>query len=186
MPNFFETLFGSPSKMKQQSTVTPEVQKFYDQIMSAMQGGNTNIPGIDYLQSLFSNDPNAFSEFEAPAMRQFNEQTIPGIAERFSAAGSGSRNSSAFNNSTAMAGSRLSENLSSQRANLRSGAMNQLQGWGNMGSRPTFENVNMSGYPGLFQGAAQGAGQAGMQGLQGIDWGKLIMMITGGPLAGGM
>lgn len=159
MPGIWDSIFGSQSQMKQMPTMNPQQMQFLQQMLSGLQGGESNIPGMEYLQSLFSNDPNAFNEFQAPAMRQFNEQIMPGIAERFSSMGAGGRNSSAFNNAGAMAGSRLSENLSAQRAGLRSGAMNQLQGFGQMGMRSPFENVYMQGQPGLMQGIAGGAGQ---------------------------
>jgi hypothetical protein len=162
----WDWLTGSQSKMKQVPTMNPDQQQYMQQLFSGLQGQGSNIPGMEYLQSLFSDNPEAFNEFQAPAMRQFNEQIMPGIAERFSGMGAGSRNSSAFNNAGAMAGARLSENLSAQRAGLRSGAMNQLQGFGQMGMRPSFENVYMQGQPGLLQGIAGGAGQMG--GMMGI------------------
>lgn len=150
---------GSNSEFSQQGTKTPQQMEYIQQLLSGLQGGGSNVPGMEYLQGLFSNNPDAFKEFEAPAFRQFNEQTIPGIAERFSGQGAGSRNSSAFNNSAAMAGARLSENLSAQRAGLRSGAINQLQNYGQQALTPTFENLYQQGQPGFLQGIGGGFGQ---------------------------
>jgi len=164
---FWDFLTGGKDKFQQLSTQSPQQQQFISQIMSALQGGESNIPGMEWLQSLFSNDPDAFAQYEAPALRQFNEQIIPGIAERFTGMGAGGRGSSAFNNASAMAGARLSENLAAQRANLRGGAMNQLQGWGQIAQQPQFENIYMRGQPGLLQSAGQGIGQ--MIGLGGYS-----------------
>lgn len=156
----WDFLFGGKNQMQQAPTQNPQQQQYIMQLLQALQGGESNVPGLDYLQSLFSNDPNAFNEFQAPATRQFDEQIIPGIAERFTSMGAGGRGSSAFNNATSMAGSRLSENLSAQRANLRGGAINQLQGYGQMAMQPSFENIYLRGQPGLFQSVGQGLGQA--------------------------
>ncbi len=149
--------FGDKDSFQQLGTQNQNQQNYQNDIFGGLNGGQSNIPGMEYLQSLFSDNPDAFKAFEAPMMRQFNEQTIPGIAERFSGMGAGSRNSSAFNNSAAMAGSRLSENMGAQRAGLRSGAMNQLQGFGRMGMGQSFENLHIPGQGGLLNGPG-GAG----------------------------
>jgi hypothetical protein len=158
---------GSNSEFQTLPTMNPEQMEYLQQILSGLQGGASNVPGMEYLTSLFSNNPNAFKEYEAPAFRQFNEQILPGIAERFTGTGAGSRSSSAFNNSAAMAGSRLSENLAAQRANLRGNAVGQLQNYGQQALNPTFENLYAQGQPGLLQGIAGGIGQgAGALGSQ--------------------
>jgi len=157
--SFFNTLFGTQSEMKQQPTQTPQQMQYLQQILQGLQGGNSDIQGMNYLNSLFSNDPQAFRDYEAPAMRQFNEQILPGIAERFTGMGAGSQNSSAFQQQATAAGSRLSENLAAQRANLRGQGINQMQGFGQMGLTPQFENIYMQGQPGLLQGLSGGLGQ---------------------------
>lgn len=156
---FMDFLFGSPGRTEQLSTITPQQSAFMQQLMGGLQGQQSGVPGMNYLQSLFSQDPSAFSEFEAPMMRQFNEQIVPGIAERFSGQGSGMRGSSALNQTLGQAGQRLSESLASQRANLRSGAMNQLQNMMNLGMNPQFENLMFQPQQGMMQGLAGGVGQ---------------------------
>lgn len=77
--------------------------------------------GQEWLNNLF-NDPDFFRSFEAPLQRQFEEETIPGLANRFASMGSGgSTGSTAFRNQLAREGSNLSTNI----AALRSGMMQQ-------------------------------------------------------------
>lgn len=67
-----------------------------------------------------------------PAMRQFKEQTMPAIAERYGTGGTGS----GFNRAMSKAGSNLSSDLSSQLANLLySGRQANTQRRTNLGSQ---------------------------------------------------
>lgn len=159
---------------KQLSTQNPQQQQYMQQLFSGLQGGQSNIPGMEYLQGLFSEDPSAFQKYEAPMMRQFNEQVIPGIAERFTNMGAGGTGSG-FNNAAAMAGARLSENLGAQRANLRGSALNQFQNYGQQFMQPSFDNIYERGQGGIMSGPG-GAGiiqllmsllQGGMGGMGG-------------------
>lgn len=159
--SYFDTLLnGTDPSNQQYSTQTPQQSQLLQQLMQGLQGGQSNIPGLDYLQSLFSNDEGAFHDYEAPLMRQFNEQVVPGLAERFSGAGMGSRNSSAFNNQLASAGTRLTELLGQQRGQLRQGGLGQINSLFGQTQNPQFENVMMQGQPGLLHYLAQGAGNA--------------------------
>ena len=62
-------------------------------------------------------------------MRQFNEQIVPGIAERFSGLGSGAQSSSAFQQALGGAGADLSERLGALRGGLQGQAANQALGY---------------------------------------------------------
>src|SRR5439155_1733411 len=79
--------------------------------------------GQDWLQSMFS-DPQFFDKFEAPLMRQFNEEIGPGLANRYASMGSGgSLGSTGFRNQLAREGSNLSTNLGALRGQLQQGAI---------------------------------------------------------------
>lgn len=161
MVNIGRMLFGGRPKQYQMPTTTPQQQALLQQLMSGLQGGQSNIPGMEYLQQLMSNDPSAFQAYEQPLMRQFNQEIVPGIAERFSGMGMGSRNSGAFQQQVAGAAGRLSENLGAQRANLRQGAMQQLMGMYGQAMQPQFQSIAQPQYgmiPGLLGGMGQGAG----------------------------
>ncbi len=81
--------------------------------------------GNEWLNNLF-NDPSFFQNIEAPAMRQFNEEIIPGVANRFASMGSGgSLGSTAFRNQVNREGANLASNLSAQRTGMQQQGVNQ-------------------------------------------------------------
>lgn len=67
--------------------------------------GNLNLPGAP-LQGQGS-----FAPIAEHAQRQFNQVTVPGLAERFAAMGSGDKGSSAFTNAIGSAGADLQSQL---------------------------------------------------------------------------
>jgi len=175
------------------STGTKGQSNFLQQLLSSLQGQSTNIgqnplfqQGSNYLQQLLSGSPESSAAFEAPAMRQFNEQIIPGLAERFSGLGAGAQSSSAFQQALGQAGAGLSENLQALRSGLQFGGLghalgysqqpiSNLLGFGQLGL-----GTQMKGYapkqPGFLQqllsalagGAGQAAGRFGTSFLGGF------------------
>ncbi len=103
---------------------TPEQQEIFKQL--AKQGmSDSDIKGLEQLYQ-----------------RQFQEETIPGIAERFSQMGTGGQRSSAFINALTGAG----EGLSAQLAALRSrSGLSKLQ----LGLQPQFDTAYFQGQPGI-------------------------------------
>lgn len=101
-----------------------------------MRGGATDITqnqnyqqGQDWLQSMF-NDPEFFNKFEAPLQRQFQEETVPGLANRFASMGSGgSLGSTGFRNQLGREGSNLSTNIASLRGGMQQQAIPQSLGY---------------------------------------------------------
>ena len=132
-------LFGSRDKLQKVPTMTPQQNQVLSQLLSQLGLGGQGTTGANfqganqYLSELLSGDENAYRQFEAPYMRQFNEQFIPSISERFAGAGgqgnpnSGALSSSAFGQSLGAANAGLQENLASLRAGLRGGAASQAQ-----------------------------------------------------------
>lgn len=115
----WDWLFGSKDKYKKRSTMTPEQEEYQRGIYSGETGYGANPifqAGSDWLQKLMSGDT---SVFEAPLLQQFEQQTMPMIAERFGGAGAGS--SSALNQTLARAG----QDLQTQIAKVRADLMNQ-------------------------------------------------------------
>jgi len=153
---------GTSGGYKQLSTQNPQQQQLFSQLMQGLQGAQGS--GMDWLQGILSGDQSAFDAYEAPYKRQFEQETVPGIAERFAGMGSGgSQSSSAFNQTMGQAGSELTENLAALRGGLQQNAMSQLQGMMSQGYQPTFENIyeqpTQGILPGMAQGLASGAGQ---------------------------
>lgn len=138
--DFLRSLFGGDMKTHQVPLYNQQQQQSMNQFLQ--QGlQNSNFSGI-----------------ENQAKQQFNEETIPGLAERFTSMGQGAQNSSAFQGALGRAGAGLQTNLAALRSQY---GLQQSQ----LGLKQPFENViePASGgfFGGLMQGGAQGAGQAG-------------------------
>lgn len=145
-------------------TMTDEQSSILKQLMSQMGGPLS--AGMGNLSDILSNQPGAFEKFEKPFITQFQQQTVPGIAERFSALGSGSQGSSAFAQEMGAAGAGLSERLASMRGGLQQNALSQLMGMMQTGlGAQAFGYGHRTPQKGFWEsimpGLAQGAGQAG-------------------------
>lgn len=101
------------------------------QMIKGLKGGgditqNQNYQqGSEWLNSLF-NDPEFFKNFEAPLQRQFQEQTVPDLANRFASMGSGGAlGSTGFRNQLAREGGNLSSNIAALRGGMQQQGVNQ-------------------------------------------------------------
>lgn len=173
LSDIWKFLFGQRDQNRQLPTINPQQQQALQGYFGNPIQNNPNYQsGADYLQRLLSNDPELMQQMQAPYLQNFEQNIVPGIANRFAGMGTGSGglNSSGLYNSLGQAG----RDLQTQLAGLHS--QNQLQGLGQslnyaqqpysnalagIGIRP-FENVYQPGNTGLFgqagQGFAQGAG----------------------------
>ena len=114
------------------STFNPQQEKFMQKGLEGLdpsQGNITNnqnyLQGQDWLSSLF-NDPEFFKSFEAPLQRQFQENTVPDLANRFAGMGSGgSLGSTGFRNQLGREGSKLHEMIASLRGGMQQQGVNQ-------------------------------------------------------------
>jgi len=167
------------------STYSKGQRNQIDDILQSLKGmkGSQDITqnqnyqtGQDWLQSMFS-DPEFFKNFEAPLRRDFEEQTLPGIANRFGGMGSHGSFGGGFQRAMGRAGTDFETNLAAQRGQMQQGAIPQLLGYSQQpfsnymsmmqqGLQPT-NNVYQpptSGFmggilPAFAGGAAQGYGQ---------------------------
>lgn len=181
MPGFFQSLFGSPAR--QSSTYTKGQRSTIDDLLQSIKGmqGQQDITqqqgygqGLDWLMSLF-NDPSFFQSFEAPLQRQFQEQTVPELANRFAGMGSGgSLGSTAFRNQLGREGSNLSTNIAALRGGMQQQAIPQLLGY----SQQPFSNL-MS----LYQQAMTPTRNVYQQPSAGL-LGPVLSSIAGGLSAG--
>lgn len=160
----FSSLFGGhKEKTKQLPTMNPQQLQLLQQILGGLTGqgggGGPLGEGFDYLSQILSGDPEALKEFEAPYMRQFQEQTVPGLAERFSSLGSGAQGSSAFGQALGSAGAGLSENLAAMRGGLKQNALSQLMNFSQMGmGAQPFAYQHTPARPGFFGSLMPGIG----------------------------
>jgi|GEM_PF-991018 hypothetical protein len=121
---------GTPEQFKKLKTSTRAQDKFARGLYESGGGLNQNPlyqQGQDYLSRILGNNQQAYEDFEAPYMQNFNERIAPGIAERFAGmgTGAGALNSSAFQQTLAHAGRGLQSDLAQMRAGLQQNAANQ-------------------------------------------------------------
>lgn len=177
---------SAPAGYESFSTFNPQQAQLFQQLLASL-GGAQGIgqnplyqSGQNYLQDLLSGSPEAFEKFEAPYKRQFQEQTVPGLAERFSGIGAGAQRSSAFQQALGQAGAGLSENLASLRGQLQMGALPQALGYAQapFNQLQSLLGMNTQGFvpkqkpfwQELLTGASGGLGQAaGLGGLAGLS-----------------
>lgn len=166
-------LTGSSGGFQQLDLMNPQQQQLQQQLIGGLGGAQG--AGLQHLMALLSGDPQAFAGFEQPYKTQFEQETVPGLAERFAGMGSfGGSEGSGQNLAMAQAGRQLSENLAALRGQLQNQALGQLQGFMGAAYQPSFENVYEQAAPGLLQYAAQGAGSAvgaAAGGYLGKKWG---------------
>lgn len=165
---WYDFLLGRGGEYKALPTMSPEQQGLYSQLFGGLSG--VAGPALQYYKDLLGGGT---GDYEAPAMRQFQEEIIPGIAERFTGMGAGAQGSSAFGQQLGAAGAGLAERLAMQRAGLRGeaagGLLNMLQ---SAAMTPTFQWGQMPGQEGILQllAKALGTGIGSGGGMMGTGW----------------
>lgn len=119
---------GTPGKFSQRSTLGANQKPLQMEQANAARGNFGQ--SSNYYKNLLSNNSADIQAFQEPEMRQFREQTIPGLAEQFAGAGAGGLSSSGFRNSVAGAGADLGERLARLRADLRQSSADKLNQMG--------------------------------------------------------
>lgn len=146
---------------------TPEQMQLFQQMIG-------NLGPDSQLGKLAGGDQEAFSQMEAPAMRQFAGMQ-GGLASRFSGMGMGGRKSSGFQNTMNQAGSDFAQQLQSRRMDLQRQAQQDLHGMSRdllgqrpydqfmvENDRPWWEKLLSGGLP--IAGAAVGGAMGGLPG----------------------
>lgn len=185
LPNLFghksSTWSGSKPKLQKYETLSHEQKSLLKDLLKHPHVSLPKITkdpsyqsGQTYLQSILSQDPEMMKQFEAPYMRQFQEEIIPQLAERFS--GMGAQNSSAFQQSLGQAGAGLTERLAALRSGLGLNAAQQALGYAQLPFQQAYQGQALDlsrtqlglgtpsfGYMGIP--GTQGAGSQISQGL---------------------
>lgn len=173
--------FGGDDEMTKVPTMTREQKGLLSQLMKMLnpQGnlGQGQQGAINYQQQLMDPSSQAVDQFVQPYMNQFNQQTIPGLAERFAGMGAmgGGLSSSGFGQALSSAGGNLQSQLAALKAGLGQQAGQSLMNqYGNMaalglGAQPfAYKQQAPSMLGGMMQGWAQGGfgglGQGGASG----------------------
>lgn len=148
---FLESLFGSPGAFEKVERFTPQQQQLQQQALQ--QFG----PLLQQLQQ-----PADISPILEQRRKSFQEQTVPGLAERFTSLGGSGQRSSAFRGALGSAGAGLEADLAALQSQVGLqdlGRQQQLLGLlSGLGMQPSFESVYKPGSQGLFGAAAQGIG----------------------------
>jgi hypothetical protein len=148
-----QALMGNPSTISQAPRYNPGQ-------MNAQQGL------LQMGQQGLQNPYQGFAPIAQHARSQFNQQTVPSIAERFTSLGgqrgSNALSSPAFASQMGQAGAGLEEALASLEAQYgmqnQSNFMNMMQ----MGMQPQFDNFQTQEQPGMLQSMLPALGRMGM------------------------
>lgn len=182
----FDFLFGKGDKMQKVEQFTPEQKQFMGLLSNALMGGKGGQAGgfnqaFGLLQQYLNPESDLYQNFEAPYLQQFQDQTIPMLAERFAGAGgpsggglSGALSSSAFAQSLGSAGSQLQTNLAQMKSGLQRESIADILGLSKnfMGMQP-FGYQKMQGNAGLIPQALGGFAQ-GFGGGYGVGLGRSL------------
>jgi len=157
-------LTGTPETRENVSTLRPEQEGLYNQAVQAGMGpgaGGAFGEAADYYRGNLSDNPADFNAFAAPAMRQYNQDIMPGISEQFAGMGSGGLSSSGFRNAQVQGATDLSERLGALRAGLRQQSAQGLQQIGQQGLGNYSQNMTTQpGSEGFLSQIAPAVGQA--------------------------
>lgn len=135
--------------------------------------------GQNYLQNLLSGAPGSFDAFQKPYMQNFEQNIVPGIAERFAGmgTGAGALNSSGLHQALGQAGSNLQTQLAGLHGQLQMQALPQALGYAQSPIQNILQAAGLipgqfyetPGQPGFLQSLlgsfAHGAGSAVGAGL---------------------
>lgn len=155
---------GSPGKVKNVPSLLPEQRPLYEQAVNAgLQPGAGGAFGeaADYYRNQMGETPGDYDRFAAPALRQYNQDIIPGISEQFAGMGAGGLSSSGFRNAQIQGATDLSERLGALRAQLRQNAAQGLTNIGQIGLQSFSQPMQtQQGSSGFFSNIAPAIGQA--------------------------
>lgn len=149
-------LFGRKERTQRVSGLDPQQQALQNTLVQAAQGAGA--PGgfgmsADFYRSLLDPSSQAVQQFQAPAMRQFNEQIVPQLAEQFAGLGAGgsSLGGSAFRNALGMQGASLAERLNAMRTGLGMQGAQGLMGVGQQALNPYMQTYIRQRQPGFLE-----------------------------------
>lgn len=179
--SIFSTL-KSGSGQKKISNFDKNQKRFFNQYaQNALQNQGGQQQAMGLLQSMLDPNSEFFKNFENQQMTQFNEQTLPNIAERFAGGSSGGAlSSSGFGQALGGAASGLQSNLAAGKSNMIMQALQQLLGQYNTQA----QNV-LGAQPFDLQDQGAGFGGGFASGMGNIPWNDIMKLFGGNQASGG-
>lgn len=130
-----DSIFGSSPKATKVPTMDKNQQALLSQLLQLLspsgQLGRGYGNALSLQEQLMNPNSNAVNQFAEPYMRQFEQQTVPGLAERFAGFGGGlggGLSSSGFGQALSSAGGNLQAQLAQLKAGLGQQAASNLMG----------------------------------------------------------
>lgn len=143
---------GAPGQWSQQDIYNPQQMSAIQQIIQQALSG-------------LQNPTQGYEPFAQAARQNLQENTLPGIAERFGLMGKGAASSGAFQGMLGRAASDLESGLAQGASQYGQQNQQLMQNLLGLGLRPTFENVyqqrEASGIESLLPHLIQAGGQLG-------------------------
>jgi len=143
MASFYEQLFGSGPQVKSLETYNPQQKAFQGQSLQNAAGLLGNL-----------SKPSDISGITNSIRRNFETQTIPSLAERFTSLGGSGQRSSAFANALGRAGSDLESNIGVLETQNQQQDLSRLQNLfsllSSLGNMPQQQHYQEQGKPGFF------------------------------------
>jgi hypothetical protein len=152
-----------PPYNKRQENILSMIEKKYGQIAPE---------ALDYIRNLIDQNPEALQAFIEPYQREFSEEIVPGLAERFTGLGAGAQKSSAFAQALSSAGGKLQSDLANLKASLSMKGLDYLNQFGQTALNPRIQYERQGATPSPTMAGAQGfLSQPGaLDPLTNLDW----------------
>jgi hypothetical protein len=166
MPKLSEYLFGMPEKRETYSLLNQGQQGLQNNQFAALnqRGVGGAYGGVaDQYRSMMSGGED--DSFINPLMQEYNQETIPGLAEQFAGMGSGGMSSSGFRNAGLRAGADLQERIGALRAQLRMQGAQGMQGLAQQAMQPSQGFLMSPRVPGVLEQFSGAFGGAAAQGI---------------------
>ncbi len=175
---------GGPQKMRTKSRGQERaINSQLKQARGMERAGGGYSSALDLLKGYLDPNSDIYQNFEAPYMQQFEQQTVPMLAERFAGAGAmgGGLSSSGFGQSLSSAGANLQTNLAQMKSGMQNQAIQSLiQQYNQLISSGTSPDLFAYGIEGGGGGGGTGGGMGGGQGFE-----QLLNMISSQKAGGG-
>lgn len=149
-----DTLYGTHPKTENISNFDPFQQGIHEQQGNALQGGGGYGSLIEQLRGMLDPNSEYHQAFENQQIGQFNEKTVPQLAERFAGQGanSGALSSSGFGQSLGAAGAGLQRDLAVNKTNTIQDALQKLlTQYSQYQNQTTFDRKETPGTEGMIQ-----------------------------------